>query len=372
MVSRVLCTAGLAALLATFAPGRAAACGGFFTEVNSADVATMSDIRVALVKDQGRVTQYVQVGYSGSATRFAWIYPVPSLPDVAEDTNDILAKLEQATRPRITIYTPHSSSGGGFACGADDAAGGPDGRDVSPPVQVWQTGQVGAFDYAVVSASAAQDLLDWLNQNGFAVPSSTSDVVGYYLSRGWMFVAMKVSVAAASAAGVPSTTTVKFSYDATEVRYPLKMVSLSPAASTSLELYLVTTTGGMELGAESPFVTLDIDAAKVVATAPDTANYDEVFTATRAQAGARGLVREFSGAPWAAVAGLPSYATITRLRTTFDADAMDQDITFVERQHTPVSAVYELHYDENAAAAAPPLLVLLLLLWRWRARRLRR
>jgi hypothetical protein len=365
--------ATLAVATATLIGAEARACGGLFSSSQSSDVAVMSDIRVLLVQRGGDLHQFVQVGYSGNARSFAWIYPVAGNPQVAEADGDLFVQLEEGTRPEITTYA--DSGGGGAGCGsADDGAAGLDDRQIDvPPVTVWKQGQVGAFDYVVLTATTAQDLLDWLNQNGFTVPAATESVAGHYLALGWYFVAMKVSVDAIGD-GVPSTTTIRLSYPADEVRYPLKMVSLSPAPETSLELYLISESSQEELAPEAPFSARTLDREYLAASSETEHNYPEAFQKTLDDAGPRGLVREFSSRSWHVAAlpgeGISSSGALTRYRTTFGPDAMDQDIVFTPAPYDELLAKYQLEHWPNRRAAAPLALVLAVGVW-WVARRLR-
>lgn len=363
-----LCAAvGVAAFVQQ--PRAARACGGFFAETNQTEVVAMSDIRVALVRTPGRVDQYVQVGYSGSVTDFAWVYPVDGNPDVVAEVKDSpFAGLEEATRPRITITTVHDDSGGGFTgCGgaADDSSGLGGYKDNS--TKVWQSGQVGAFDYVVITATTADDMLDWLNKNGFKVPTAARSVVGHYVTLGWYFVAMRVSVKAASSGDVPATTVLRLGYPAKEVRYPLRMVSLSPAAKTSIELYLVTSTPNAELTPTAPFKMAYVQRDKVVATSSTTHNYETRFAQALAASGPRTLVKEYSSTAWDPAAlkwsYVPKGSSLVRLRTSLGPDAMDEDIVFAETLHVATSSTWELVYDPDnpQPSAVPPLALLLVL-----------
>ncbi len=368
---------GLAAVLVTsvlVASPAARACGGFFRETSSSEVTAMSDIRVLLVRTQGRVEQYVQIAYTGKAARFAWVYPVAANPEVSEATSSPLASLEEQTRPQVTIVTPHyDGGGGGFGCGAADKAGSLGDRNVVPPkVTVWQSGQVGAFDYVVVSAAAAGELLAWLNGNGFAVPPTTTAVLDHYLRLGWVFVAMKVSVQSLGSGEIPSTTTIKLGYAAGELRYPLRMISLSAASETKLELYVINDDGVVP---SQPWTESLVDGLR--ATSSTTHNYDECFANALAKNGGRTLVREFSSTEWQpgkAGLSLQSYAPrLTRFRAVLRPEHLDQDLVFVEHAGSIVWPHYELTFVAEKQGGAPlPLLLALLvgggLCWR-RARR---
>jgi hypothetical protein len=362
-------------LLLAAVPDPARACGGFFRETSSSEVTAMSDIRVLLVRTQDRVEQYVQIAPSGRATRFAWVYPVAANPEVSEAKASPFASLEEQTRPRITIVTPHPpSGGGGWGCGAGDAkTAGTDGNgyEVPPRVTVWQSGQVGAFDYVVVSATRADDMLGWLNSNGFAVPASTSGVLDHYLGLGWVFVAMKISLAAQGASAVPSTTTIKLSYAAKELRYPLRMVSLSPASETRLELYVVAEDGVVPT---QPWGEAVIGSA-LRATSSTTHNYDQVFAAALAANGGRTLVREFSARTWdpgAAGLELPAlaYRHLTRFRTVLKPALLDQDLVFLAGGGSYVWPRYELTFVESKPSGLPlPVVVVALVVAGGLARR---
>jgi hypothetical protein len=371
---RTLTLAAVTAAVLLAAPGIARACGGFFSETNTSEVTVMSDIRVLLVKSGNNLEQYVQVAYTGAATRFAWIYPVASNPKVSEAAKSPFDALEEVTRPRIMIHTMGEAGGGGGGggCMGDDgdaALRGGNEQVVDPSVKLWQKGQVGSFDYVVLTATTSDDLLTWLNTNGFAVPAKTKQVVGHYVAMQWYFVAMKVSATAGSASSVPSTTVIKLAYSATEVRYPLKMVTLSPAPATSVELYLVDTDGSKQLVPTAPFTATAIDQAAVKPTSETEHTYEAAFNAAEAAGGRRGLVLEAATTGWQpSKAGLsiPSGSSLVRLRASFGPDDMDQDLVFVEQPHAEVSSTYNLDFFPSQGAAMPWLLLLAVLGWRVR------
>jgi hypothetical protein len=363
---------GLLLAGATARPARA--CGGFFTTTTTAstEAATVSDIRVLLVKGQGTVDQVVQVGYSGKATEFAWIYPVPSNPQVSEVPSAVLGKLEELTRPKIYITTYEESGGGGshssvgFGCAASSdmasSKGGAPNEEV-PDVKVWQNGQVGAFVYVVLSATKTSDLTDWLNSNGFAVPSK-NDILDHYVALGWYFVAMKVSVLASQSGDVPSTTTIRLHYAADEVRYPSRMIASSPAAKVSIEFYLVSTDPTQELVTTS-FGEVDFDGGSLEATSSTTHNYDALFDS---QVAGGALVREVSLTQgWTPPPGLdwiPGSSVLTRLRTRLPREALSRDIVFKTAQATAMTNQYNLTYYPNQSATVPLALVFGVGAWR--------
>jgi hypothetical protein len=366
---RTLLAVSLVATIAA-AANPARACGGFFSSTENADVVAMSDIRVLFVSSAGHVDQYVQIAYSGAATRFAWVYPVPANPEVAEDRSVSFATLDELTRPKITVRTNYGSHGssGGFGCGGAASAdkGGLDEHVVPPTVRVWQTGQVGVFDYAVITATRIDDMVGWLNTNGFAAPAPAAAVLDHYVQQGWFFVAMKVSVAKQVSGDVPSTTVVRLGYAASDVRYPLRMASLSASKETSIEIYVLSTE---PLAPVAPFVAVQVQPSALHALSPTTHNYDQVFAGLLTSNGPRALVREYQQLVSAAgvVSGFPATrGYLTRLRTVLTASGMDQDLRFDYDPSAPtIDPVYQLEYPVPQAlrSAFPPALLAMAGLW---------
>ena len=384
---------GLALLLG---PQSARACGGFFGEVNATStVVAMSDIRVLLVRQRGlgdlgntpdRLHQYVQIAYQGDAGRFAWVYPVSANPEVTEATSSPFAALEESTAPRITIHSVSSGSGGGGSgCGClggdDDGSALRGGGDeaVPPTVKVWQSGQVGAFDYVVLSATASQTLVDWLHNNGFAVPTSATPVLDHYLSMAWLFVAMKVSVQKVTGQ-VPSTTVVRLSHPIAAdapITYPLRMVSLSPDKELTLEIF-VASAGGVT--PRAPFATVQVPATKLKALSARTHNYDTVFGET-ARSGPRVLVLEYAsssidGAIARVPDRVPGNPVLSRFRAVLTPSAMDQDLLFDRGGTESFMPSYRLEFggspDARPAGLPGPLAGLALVWLAWRTLRRRR
>ncbi|MBW2463994.1 MAG: DUF2330 domain-containing protein, partial [Deltaproteobacteria bacterium] len=92
-------------------------------------------------------------------------------------------------------------SEGGCGCpygrAADDVAGGvSDGG--SPPdgdVIVHDRGSTATYDYVVVGGTEGGSIVEWLSDNGFAVPADYQATIDEYVAEDWLFMAAKVSEA---------------------------------------------------------------------------------------------------------------------------------------------------------------------------------
>ena len=97
MISRMLLAAFLSC---AFSVPASRACGGFFcTTFPMNQVAE----NILFVQGEGTVTTHVQLLYSGAASDFAWILPVPAVPELAVSHNRIFAQLQWTTRPGFQL-----------------------------------------------------------------------------------------------------------------------------------------------------------------------------------------------------------------------------------------------------------------------------
>ena len=77
--------------------------------------------------ENGVVTAHIQVQYSGPATEFGWLLPLPSMPEMTLGTDELFAQLINTTQPKYVLDAEYRGScpfdparGGGFG-GASDA-----------------------------------------------------------------------------------------------------------------------------------------------------------------------------------------------------------------------------------------------------------
>ena len=89
------------ALIALSQP--AAACGGFFC--NTSDPIDQAAERIVFAHDEeaGEVEAHVQIFFSGSAEEFAWVVPVPDVPELFPSSDDVLTLLDSVTKPQFRV-----------------------------------------------------------------------------------------------------------------------------------------------------------------------------------------------------------------------------------------------------------------------------
>jgi hypothetical protein len=178
------------------------ACGGFFCQNIPVDQSG-EEILFGVNPDTGRVRAEIRIFYQGDAADFAWVLPLPNVPEISTGSDMVFDRLHAATRPQFQLdwadngcdfwrAAPQASADGGFEEGAED------GGDDAGGVTVIDSGQVGAFEYAILSSSSAEELVDWLNDNDFDQPPSSTPLIEGYVEQGMVFVALKLQKTASS------------------------------------------------------------------------------------------------------------------------------------------------------------------------------
>ena len=170
----------------------------------------------------------LSVSFEGDAEDFAWVIPLPDKPEIAVTDAELFWELSDFTATEIP--SP------GFGCAFGGMAPGDlDGVDAIEE-QV-----VGPYATAILSATDATALADWLNANGYVFPEDGQEIVTEYIEKEWYFVATKINAVEedtgyALAEGAIEPIVLSFASD--EIVYPLRITSLS-ATSPEVLLYVL-------------------------------------------------------------------------------------------------------------------------------------
>jgi hypothetical protein len=191
-----------AGLLAAWPATPARACGGLFCSAATPVNQAAERIIFSYDKPNKKVTAVVEILYQGPSEKFAWVLPVPGIPQVGVSTSALLDRLQAATNPSYSIQR----TWGGQCGGAADAglarppsanpAGGP--AMGGSAVNVLAAGSVGPYDYEVIMVNPANSdpamvAIDWLKANGYDVSALGPEVLRPYLRDGLNLLAFKLS-----------------------------------------------------------------------------------------------------------------------------------------------------------------------------------
>jgi hypothetical protein len=216
-----------AAWLISARPGRA--CGGLFCQNSPVDQAAE---RIIFTVDPGVVSAYVQINYTGSAPDFAWVVPVPSVPEVDVAEIDSFTELQAATDP-VFMLPPMPD------CMFDDRglAGAPVFEMAAPAgsadVTVFSSGEAGPYQFDVVGTETGNTnaLIDWLNENNYRITPDMEPLVFVYVEEGMVFLAMKLQ----PEQGVQDIQPVKMTYTTERPAIPIRLTAV--AATPNMGIY---------------------------------------------------------------------------------------------------------------------------------------
>jgi len=203
--------------------------GGFFLDSMHQDLYESAQKAVILYgnttgNSTGNYTEHLilSVSFEGDAEDFAWVIPVPNKPEIAVTDPELFWELSDFTRTEI-----HS--------------GGCEGEGAPGDVDVIEKQVVGPYATAILSATNATALADWLNANGYIFPEEGEEIISEYIEKEWYFVATKINAveegtgyALAEGAIEP----IVLSFASNETVYPLRISSLSTTTATPPEVLL--------------------------------------------------------------------------------------------------------------------------------------
>jgi len=149
-----------------------------------------ADQTVLIIWDAATKTQHFirQASFKAEAEDFGFIVPSPSQPELEESGNAAFPYLRKLAEPEIK-KVPRPT---GMSCGCSSApmanvAG------KSAEVAVLAEKQVAGFDAVVLEAMAADALVGWLKDHGYAFSPEIEAWAKPYVEAGWKFTALKVA-----------------------------------------------------------------------------------------------------------------------------------------------------------------------------------
>ncbi|MFT7580492.1 MAG: hypothetical protein ACI9MR_002163 [Myxococcota bacterium] len=261
------------------------------------------------VPGDGTVTAHVLIKYAGAPEKFAWLVPVPSVPQLALSESAAFAVLDSATAPSISIrsanacpdpdyvcdhhpacYDPTTrggnqafdTTGTGFAdAGSSDTASTP----LPGGVEVLQSLQVGEYDTVVFSADEAMGTVQWLRDNGFIVNDTMTPYMQPYLDAGMLFIAAKLIPGAEVSAIRP----LKMTYEFARPIIPLQLTAVAAEPHLTVTSYFFSNSAMKPV--DQPLV--NIDQARISSDAAGRNNYPMVMARSIDEAGGNAFVTEY-------------------------------------------------------------------------------
>jgi hypothetical protein len=213
--------------------------GGFFPDSMYRDLYEVAQKAVILYGNStgnctgnctGNYTEHLilSVSFEGDAEDFAWVIPVPNLPEIAVTDAELFRELSDFTA--VEVPSP------GFGCFFGPAAPGDQGG-----VDVIEEQVVGPYATAILSATNATALADWLNANGYIFPEEGEEIVSEYIEKEWYFVATKINAVEEGTNYTLAEGAIEpivLSFASNQTVYPLRISSLSASTEELPEVLL--------------------------------------------------------------------------------------------------------------------------------------
>src|SRR5262245_22992911 len=128
--------------------GTVSACGGLFCQTTP--VNQQAERIIFTMNEDGTISAYVQINYTGEAPSFAWVVPVPAVPEIDVAEMASFNELDLLTQPVFMpppipscapIAIPQSAALGGAVNTAEDSE-----------VIVLASGTAGPYQYDVITS----------------------------------------------------------------------------------------------------------------------------------------------------------------------------------------------------------------------------
>ncbi len=187
-MKRLLMTGTLLSAAVLWMPQPAEACGGFFCSRAPID---QSGEKIAFAVGDGHIDVHVQIQYAGDARQFSWVVPLHARPELSVGSPQLFAYLDGISSPRFQLDWQQT---GGFCPGRtvfDEVPTSP-APSADGGVTVVSQEQVGPYDAAILQATDADALTQWLTTNSYDLTPAGQTAIAQYVAPDFYFVALKL------------------------------------------------------------------------------------------------------------------------------------------------------------------------------------
>jgi hypothetical protein len=296
----------VAVLFATGLPARrASAFCGFFVAGSNAKL-TNNASQVVLMRKGNRTVMTMSNNYQGPPESFAMVVPVPVVlhkQDVKTLPFDVFDRVDSLSAPRLVEYWEQDPCAPaypkGMAAPTPSAAPMEEGARVRKHdlgVKIEAQFVTGEYEVVILSATESSGLETWLRLNHYNIPQGAASALAPYVHDKSKFFVAKVDIQKVKhdANGAVQLSPLRFSYDANELRLPVRLGLLNAAGKQDLIVYVIHPSARFEVANyANVFVPTNIEVADGVRES-FASFYAELFDATVERMGRKVVVTEYS------------------------------------------------------------------------------
>jgi hypothetical protein len=270
-------------------PELAYACGGTFCDgiPPSPMPVDQTGEDILFIRDGNMIEAHVRIEYIGDAERFAWMVPLPSVPEVDVGSDPLFGALAAASTPAWTstlVYEdPDDAPDTGCMGSCLDIGGGPP----PPPPDLLLDEEVGSFEVVVLDADDVSSVLTFFAQNNYAYNASAAPIIQQYLDEGLLIAGVKLSADADASEIHPLV----FRFLNDEPCVPIRLTRVAARDDMGIRAYFL----GEQRWAPSNYSHVVLNPLGYDWQAQTWSSYLELLALAVDEAGGRGFVTEFAG-----------------------------------------------------------------------------
>ncbi len=372
-------TALTLATLITAAPASALACGGFFCNAVTDPVVQTAERVLFRVNADETITSVIEIQFEGEPTAFAWVLPLSAAIDPDTITTapaGLFDELEDLTAPVFVSGSAGATAdvagySAGCGWGGWRRGGWGDENDFVAPtfsgVEVVGASVVGPYALEIITAEDGNNLVGWLQWNGYQIPSTAMEPIAHYVNSGMAFLGVKLQP------DVPEgpIDALEITMPGSSPMLPLLLTSVAAVEDMEITAYVLAA----ERFAPANYEDHPFDWSRVQWMGEGRTDYDRRLPSELDAVGGRAFVTEFARATESLQGGeasaelLASGAYLTRFQSVLSPSEMTLDPLWSPAPELgDVDNVHTIS-DGVATAAAPLWLVGVLLLGWLRGRR---
>jgi MYXO-CTERM domain-containing protein len=260
------------------------ACGGTFCDTGpQAAPVDQTGETILFALDGDFVEAHVQIEYDGGdASKFAWIVPLPEIPEVEVGSWRLVQNVLDATVPVYGFQDGDRCSDGSPGSGFIDTQ---DGGGGGPP-QVVAHDVVGAFEYVVLQGGTAASLMAWLEDNDYAGVPEAPEIFDAYIAEGHVFAAFKLR----HGAHVEDIHPVVIRYPGDEACIPIRLTRVAAREDMDIRALFLGDVRVMPINYKHVLLNrVRLDWVNL------GANYGELVSMAVDEGGGRAFVTEYAG-----------------------------------------------------------------------------
>jgi hypothetical protein len=288
-------------------PGRAQAFCGFFVAGSDAKL-TNNASQVVLMRKGNRTVMTMSNNYQGPPENFAMVVPVPVVlhkEDVKTPPADVFDRVDSLSAPRLVEYWEqdpcappemHTIGRGGYGRGASGKMGKRASQSDRLGVTIEAQFVAGEYQILILSARESSGLETWLHQEKYSIPEGAADALAPYIRDKSKFFVAKVDIKKVKrdAQGAVQLSPLRFTFDANELRLPVRLGLLNAGGKQDLIVYVIHPTSRFEVANyANTFIPTNLEVADGVRN-NFAAFFAELFDATVEKMGRKVVVTEYA------------------------------------------------------------------------------